>query len=66
MATKVKLIDARAIDVFMVLTSDKYDYGDWSAKKLIELYADIVNEDCAKNKTAEQIAKRIVKLYMKD
>ena len=59
----IKLIDARALDVFIELRGD---WGDWSAKKLIELYADTINEDCEKNKTASQIAKHIVKLYMKD
>jgi len=66
--TNVKMIDVRALDVFMVLTSDtnEYNYGNWSAKKLIELYADTINEECEKNKTPEQIAKHIVQLYMKD
>ena len=64
MATKtIKLIDARALDVFIELRGE---WGDWSAKKLIELYADTINEECEKNKTPEQIAKHIVKLYMKD
>lgn len=65
MATKtIKLIDARALDVFIVL--EDMNYSPWSAKKLIELYADTINEECEKNKTPEQIAKHIVKLYMKD
>ena len=64
MATKtIKLIDARALDVFIELQKD---WADWSAKKLIELYADTINEECEKNKTASQIAKHIVQLYMKD
>lgn len=69
MATQtIKLIDARALDVFLVLTSEKdgYNYGTWSAKKLIELYADMINEECEQNHTPEQIAKHIVQLYMKD
>lgn len=65
MATKtIKLIDARALDVFIVL--EDMNYNPWSAKKLIELYADTINEECEKNKTPEQIAKHIVQLYMKD
>lgn len=65
MATKtIKLIDARALDVFIVL--EDMNYSPWSAKKLIELYADTINEECEKNKTPEQIAKHIVQLYMKD
>lgn len=64
MATQtIKLIDARALDVFIELRGE---WCDWSAKKLIELYADTINKDCEKNKTASQIAKHIVKLYMKD
>ena len=69
MATKtIKLIDARALDVFIVLTSDTdgFNYGNWSAKKLIELYADEINNGFEKKKTPKQIAKHIVKLYMKD
>ena len=68
MAKNIKLIDARALDVFLVLTSDAegYNYGNWSAKKLIELYADLINEEFELNKTPEQIAKHIVQLYMKD
>ena len=42
------------------------EWGDWSAKKLIECYADTINKECEKNKTASQIAKHIEKLYMKD
>lgn len=65
MATKtIKLIDARALDVFIVL--EDMNYSPCSAKKLIELYADTINEECEKNKTPEQIAKHIVQLYMKD
>jgi hypothetical protein len=65
MATKtIKLIDARALDVFIVL--EDMNYNPWSAKKLIELYVDTINEDFEKNKTPEQIAKHIVQLYMKD
>jgi hypothetical protein len=66
--TNVKMIDVRALDVFMVLTSDtnEYNYGNWSAKKLIELYAAEINKDFQNKKTPEQIAKHIVKLYMKD
>ena len=64
MATQnIKLIDARVLDVFIELRDE---WGDWSAKKLIELYVDTINEDCVKNKTASQIVKHIVKLYMKD
>ena len=62
-AKTIKLIDTRALDEFIVLCSE---WNDWGAKKLIELYADTINEDCEKNKTASQIAKHIVQLYMKD
>ena len=65
MATKtIKLIDARALDVFIVL--EDMNYNPWSAKKLIELYAAEINKDFQNKKTPEQIAKHIVKLYMKD
>jgi len=66
--TNVRMIDARALDVFMILTSDtgEYNYGNWSAKKLIGLYAAEINKDFQNKKTPEQIAKHIVKLYMKD
>lgn len=64
MATKtIKLIDARALDVFIELRGE---WGDWSAKKLIELYAAEINKDFQNKKTPEQVAKHIVKLYMKD
>lgn len=64
MATKtIKLIDTRALDVFIELQGE---WADWAAKKLIELYADTINKDCEKNKTPKQIAKHIVQLYMKD
>ena len=64
MATKtIKLIDARALDVFIEL---RKEWGDWSAKKFIEYFADTINKDCEKNKTDSQIAKHIEKLYMKD
>lgn len=62
--TNVKMIDVRALDVFMVLTSDTNE--NWSAKKLIELYAAEINKDFQNKKTPEQVAKHIVKLYMKD
>lgn len=64
MATKtIKLIDARALDVFIELRGE---WGDLSAKKLIELYAAEINKDFQNKKTPEQVAKHIVKLYMKD
>ena len=59
--TNVKMIDIRALEVFMVLTSDTnvYHYGNWSAKKLIELYAAEINKDFQNKKIPEQVAKHI-------